>query len=373
MNDTLFLTLKVFSATGGIEKVCRVAGKALYEYGVEYNRSVMVYSMHDPVYAAENNKYFPSELFKGYGAHKMRFINAAVQKGAASRVVIISHINLLLVGWMIKKISPGTKIILFAHGIEIWNKLSPTRKMMLNICDEIISVSHFTSERIQSVHGMSSEKCKVLNNCLDPFLPLPTGRIKDPVLLERYGFSKTDKVLLTLTRLSAKERYKGYDKVLQAMVQLREKYSGLRYLLAGSYDPIEKQYVDDLITKYELNRFVVMPGYIPDEELNAHFAMADIYVMPSMKEGFGIVFIEAMNYGLPVIAGNIDGSVDALCNGELGSLVDPLSISEISIAIKNILDNPDPFIPDRKALIYNFGYDNYKRKLEEVLLEPQVV
>ena len=65
--------------------------------------------------------------------------------------------------------------------------------------------------------------------------------------------------------------------------------------------------------------------------------------MPSEKEGFGIVFIEAMFYGKPVIAGNKDGSVDALCNGELGLLVDPGSVTEIATAIKKMLVNPAAF------------------------------
>ena len=85
----------------------------------------------------------------------------------------------------------------------------------------------------------------------------------------------------------------------------------------------KKLFIDTLLKKLDIPDTVVMPGFIPDDELEAHFAMSDMYVMPSRKEGFGIVFIEAMYYGLPVIAGNMDGSVDALLNGELGQLVNP--------------------------------------------------
>ena len=95
--------------------------------------------------------------------------------------------------------------------------------------------------------------------------------------------------------------------------------------------------------------------------------MADIYVMPSMKEGFGIVFIEAMNYGLPVIAGNKDGSVDALLNGELGLIVNPLEINEIKIAIEKMIKNKSLFIPDRSKLMTNFSYESYKLKFETIL------
>jgi phosphatidylinositol alpha-1,6-mannosyltransferase len=110
----------------------------------------------------------------------------------------------------------------------------------------------------------------------------------------------------------------------------------------------------------------MMPGYIQDEELEDHFAMSDMYVMPSRKEGFGIVFIEAMYYGLPVIAGNIDGSADALLNGELGQLVNPDNIKELSTAIANVLENKTSLSPDHSLLMQHFSYEAYKEKLEHI-------
>ena len=76
-----------------------------------------------------------------------------------------------------------------------------------------------------------------------------------------------------------------------------------------------------------LSESVIFTGYVKDEEVAAHFSIADIYIMPSTKEGFGIIFIEAMFYGKPVIAGNKDGSADALQNGTLGILVNPPWVS----------------------------------------------
>jgi glycosyltransferase involved in cell wall biosynthesis len=111
-----------------------------------------------------------------------------------------------------------------------------------------------------------------------------------------------------------------------------------------------------------------MAGFVAEEELAAHFMMADIYVMPSSKEGFGLVFIEAMFYGLPVIAGNADGSVDALLNGELGLLVDPQSAAAVKDAIEKVLANPEEFTPNWETLDANFGYDAYKQRIKEMFL-----
>jgi glycosyltransferase involved in cell wall biosynthesis len=244
---TLFLTLRIFSATGGIEKVCRILGKALYEDSIKNEGLVQICSMYDKQKDGFNNPYFPSENFRGFGIDKLRFIKEMVQAGSRSDVVILSHVNLLLIGWLIKKISPSAKIILLAHGIEIWYPLTTRKRRMLQQCDGILAVSNFTRNKIMDVHSVSKEKCTVLNNCLDPFLPLPSLRKKKDNLLKKYGFTATDTILMTLTRLSSKERYKGYNKVIEAIANLKTKYPQIKYLIAGSYDNREKNFVDDLI------------------------------------------------------------------------------------------------------------------------------
>lgn len=366
-HKTLLLTLKVFSATGGIEKVCRVAGKALYEIHLQGGGQTKIFSMHDGQGDAAANPYLPQELFTGFGAHKIKFVRRAVAAGMRANTVILSHINLLKVGWLIKRMNPRVRLILLAHGIEVWEPLSGIKKRMLAGCDLILPVSQFTKNKIMSLHGIAAEKCRVLNNCLDPFLPVVIYTGKDKELIGRYGFAAGDRVLLTLTRLAAGEQYKGYDKVLKAMERLVPQYPNLRYLIAGKYDAAEKERLDGLIAKMKLQGHVVFAGFVPEAELAAHFNLADMYVMPSSKEGFGIVFIEAMYYGLPVIAGYRDGSVDALRNGELGLLVDPDSTKDITTAIKKVLEAPGDFIPDQQLLETHFSYSRYKKKLREML------
>ena len=364
-NDILFLTLRVFSATGGIEKVCRIAGKALHENSICFQRRLRIFSMHDAGTAAIGNHYFPSEVFLGFDAHKTRFVKRAVQQGIESRLVVLSHVNLLLAAWLIKKVSPHTKIVLLAHGIELWNKLSPIKKKMLSCCDEIVSVSRYTSELVQLVQGIPSQKCSVLNNCLDPFLPLPKNAILNDSFYAKYNCSPKEKILFTLSRLSGTEHYKGYDIVLNAIKKLS--VPGIRYLLAGKYDVVEKANLDKLIKKLDLQDSVVLPGFVPEEDLASLFTMADVYVMPSSKEGFGIVFIEAMYYGLPVIAGNADGSADALLNGALGILVDPNSVNELKESIEKILNDPQRYKPDAALLCKHFSYEQYKHNVNELV------
>ena len=347
--------------------MCRIVGKALHEYGLSKNKNIAVYSMHDPKDAAAENIYFPAEIFCGYNAAKITFIKQAVAEGRKSEIVILSHINLLLVAWLIKKVNPSTKIILMAHGIEVWKPLTKRQRIMLDACDKIASVSSFTKDKIANLHHIDACKNFVLNNCIDPFLIKPNEKKRDEILVKRYGIKKEDTVLLTLTRLSIKDRYKGYDFVLDALKNIVKKYPTLKYLLAGTYEEKEKINIENKIANFNLVNNVIITGFIAEEELSSLFSIADVYIMPSVKEGFGIVFIEAMYYGVPVIAANIDGSTDALLQGKLGLLIPPENPTKIQEGIEMILDNKNKFTPDFNLLIENFGYTAYKRKLEELL------
>lgn len=357
----LFLTLKVFSSTGGIEKMNRVAGKVLYETGED----VKIFSSHDET--GIKNKYFPSEIFFAFNGNRVRFAVKSIKEGIKSKIVILSHINLLAVGYLIKLLSPKTRLVLFAHGIEIWKQLSSFKKKMLLKCDQVWAVSDFTNDTIKQLRYVQHNRSIVLNNCLDPFLQKENNNSKSDELLSRYGITKENFILLTLARLNSDEKYKGYDKVLQCLKNLIKEYPHLRYLIIGKYDNEEKKRMDKMIDSMNLNHVVIFTGYIQDEELSTHYNLADLYIMPSLGEGFGIVFIEAMYYGLPVIAGNKDGSVDALLNGKLGLLVDPDKPEEIAVAIKKVINNKSAFKPDQTLLMQNFSYERYKEKIKAAL------
>ena len=321
--------------------------------------------MHDGAEAAVGNPYFPAEMFVGFNAAKVNFMMEAVDAGSKSKVVILSHINLLLAGWLIKKISPSTKVILMAHGIEIWQPMSKRKRMMLHACDKIVSVSRYTNEKIKILHDLNDNKCNVLNNCIDPYLSRPAVKQRSNKLIKRYGFTNDDVILLTLTRVSQRDRYKGYYHVLHAIAASgNKKY---KYLLAGSYDEDEAAYVKNLAMRLGLTDSLILSGFIPEEELPELFCTSDIYVMPSVKEGFGIVFVEAMFYGLPVIAGNADGSTDALLQGKLGILITPENPSAIVDALKKIGEDREKYIPDQKLLQEHFSYETYKRGLAALI------
>lgn len=347
--------------------MCRVVGKALCELGLQYGGSVKIFSLYGGRHTADTNVYFPQTNYTGFRNRKMFFVGRSVIAGMQANTVLLSHINLLLPGILIKLLKPKTKLVLIAHGIEVWRPFPAWKKKLLHKTDLILPVSHFTRNKMMELYNLPETKFSVINNCLDPFLeqPLISGRV--PFLMERYGLHPSGHILLTVSRMVDTEQYKGYDRVLESLPALIPDYPNLRYLLVGKYDVLEKQRLDAIIEKLGLQNNVIFTGFVPDAEMGLHFKLANLFIMPSEKEGFGIVFIEAMFYGLPVIAGNKDGSVDALCNGELGTIVNPDNIPEISNAIKKILAHPNAFVPNQQKLKEQFSYEWYKRKLYNCL------
>jgi phosphatidyl-myo-inositol dimannoside synthase len=130
----LFLTLNTFSSTGGIEKVCRVAGKALSELADETGYRFMLFAMNDRPEHLLNN-YVAPDSYSSFSGQKARFAFQAVKYGRTCDIVILSHVNLLSIGFFIKLLSPKTKVVLIAHGIEVWKKFPFWKVNMLKAID----------------------------------------------------------------------------------------------------------------------------------------------------------------------------------------------------------------------------------------------
>ena len=367
----LFLTLKTFSLTGGIEKVCRILTRALYDMS-SVSKNILVASMHDQNSDCDS-KYINQDQFKGFNGHKIKFILSAMIRGIRSDTVILSHINLLFVALLIKAFSPKTRIIVYAHGIEIWRNIKSWKQKFLKSKCELWSVSNYTAQKLAELHYIPAENIKVVPNCLDPYLEIPENFDKPVKLLQRYNLTPEQPVLFTLTRLSSTELYKGYDLIIEILPELIRRYPSIQYLLAGKADAEEKERLEALISSNNLGQHVTLLGFLPDEELTEHFLLADVFVMPSRKEGFGLVFIEAAACGCKVMGGNQDGTTDALLNGRLGTLVDPTNKEEI---YKAIIRNLEEDRSDASSLAIQslcleyFNYQKYLQNIQQLLSAP---
>lgn len=365
----LFLTLATFSQTGGVQMVCRSMARALQNIQMKKAGLFQVLSLCDSPQNS-NNKYVPSSAFKGFSYQHLRFCAYALRHAASSEVVLLGHVNLLPIAWLIKCLWPRTRIILLAHGKEVWGKMPRWKARFINRKTEVWAVSRFTKKMFVTKHQVSPDKIQVLNNCLDPFFLVPPHFDKPVYLLDRYGLKQHHQVLLTLTRLDRYEHDKGYDLVLEILPTLLEEFPSTIYILAGRPSAAEQQRLRSKVDALQLTGVVIMPGFIPEEELTDHHLLADTFVLPSSKEGFGLVFLEAAACGSSIIAGNKDGTMDAVMEGALATLIDPGSTLELTAALRKHLTrtyNDTAATLQQDRVTRRFSFSKYTAEVEELL------
>jgi phosphatidylinositol alpha-1,6-mannosyltransferase len=157
-------------------------------------------------------------------------------------------------------------------------------------------------------------------------------------------------VLLTVSRLSHKDAYKGHDMVIRALPLIQQRLGEkVLYRMVGEGNGLEN--LRRLADEYDVSTSVEFAGRLEKRSLLAAYRNCDIFIMPSRMgtrtdglitgEGFGIVYIEAAAAGKPVIGSNQGGAPEAFRDGSTGIAVNPFSVPEIVDAVCTLLEDPD--------------------------------
>lgn len=250
-------------------------------------------------------------------------------------VIFCGHLYMAPLAVLLSQLT-GAPLWLQIHGIEAWQRPTPLQRWAAERSHLVTAVSRHTRRLYLAWANCAPETVKVLPNTVDErFSPGP----KPEALLDRHQL-RGKKVLLTVSRLAASERYKGHDRVIQAVAELRDAHPDLVYVVAGDGDdrPRLEQLAFELGVADRL-RFI---GYVSDSELPDLYRAADAFVMPSTGEGFGIVFLQALASGVPAIGGDSDGSRDPLQDGASGNLAPADDPFGLRAAIDGILQQACP-------------------------------
>lgn len=292
-------------------------------------------------------------------AGKLAFIARCCRHALALEtidLVVCGHIHLLPAAWALARLRRA-QLALIIHGVEAW---TPPRgilqRQMCGDIDALISVSRFTAARFSAWSRWPMAKTFILPNAVDlkRFVPRP----KNSCLLAKHKLTG-GKVILTLGRLAANERYKGCDEVIALMPRLLSRFPDLQYLIAG--DGADRPRLAAKAEALGLGGAVVFAGPVAEADKVDIYNLADAFVMPSTGEGFGIVLIEAAACGVPVVSSRVDGSREALLDGRLGRLVDPADADELYAAIVASLDAGRP--PRRDAAVEIFSDACFVRRV----------
>ena len=225
-------------------------------------------------------------------------------------IVFCGHVYMAPLAWLAAKVA-GAKLVIQTHGIDAWPCPSRFARKACEQATMILSVSRYTRARVLDWAAIPPERVVVIPNTVsDCFTP------GDGAVLRREWGLEGKKVLLTVGRMSSSERYKGQDRVIEALPALAAAGHDVVYVISGEGD--DRPRLERFALAVGVSNRVHFVGALSRETLIEAYRMADLFVMPSTGEGFGIAFLEAMACGTPALGLDVAGAHDALCDGKLG-------------------------------------------------------
>lgn len=274
-------------------------------------------------------------------------------------VVLSSHIFMTPATVAIRDLL-RTPYVQYLHGREIVIRPRVTRAGLRRAA-AAIAVSSYT-RRLALDHGAAVERV----HCIPPGIDLN----ETPPAARR---SETP-TIITIARLE--QRYKGQDVLIRALPLVRSRVPGARLLVVGD-GPMRPVY-QSLAHSLELDGSVAFAGALDDAARDraldeAHvFALTSTLPLDGGGEGFGMVYLEAAAHGLPSVAGNVGGAVDAVAHEKTGLLVDPTDHVAVADALTTLLASSE--IAERlgragAARARDFAWPTIARRVEDVLLE----
>lgn len=255
-------------------------------------------------------------------------------------------------GWLAKKLF-GIRYVVFAYGTDVVRyrgKYTLVKKWLAE-ADLVAAISQHVHRFVEE---FTNHRAKVVT------IPLGSGvsgDAPDPPLNEWNGVDLSGKkLILTVCRLT---RRKGVDNTIEAVVSLVQKHPDIIYSVVG--DGEDREMLEQLIIEKQISNHVIFTGRVSDEDLLRFYARADVFVLASREEGrdiegFGLVFVEAGAFGVPVIGGDSGGVREAVSHDENGLLVDPNRPEAIAEAIEKLLLD--------KNLAEKYGREGKRRATE---------
>jgi glycosyltransferase involved in cell wall biosynthesis len=353
--DSLLLTPDLFTGDGGITRILRLYLKALCELSGDGD-AVRVVSLNDRLLdSVDLRRYSNGRLaeWEVCSRGKMKFCAAALRMGARSNRIVCGHVAQLPLAWAASRLWRRPPYYLVAHGIEVWRPFSFLERLAIRGARRVLCVSEFTRRRLLENCRIPAERAAVLPNALDPRLdpPSPISAAAGPPLI------------LAVSRLSRADSYKGIDHLIAAMPAVRAEMPEARLRIVGRGDALAG--LQALARRLQLGDAVEFAGYVSDSELHGEFTRCRMFALPSEKEGFGLVYLEAMAHGRPSL-GARSGGVPEVITPETGILVEYGDVSGIARAIVAALRREWPVEPllERARM---FSYLRFRERFASLL------
>jgi phosphatidylinositol alpha-1,6-mannosyltransferase len=337
----LYLSVGVFDK-GGVSRYSRYQIQALRE--VLGERALITLSLRGPESGGFED---PIEIDYHAGGldwwNRCRFALEAWKRLfhlESPRILWASHLHLAPLGLLLCGMFPGTRLVVNIYGEEIWSGKVWLHRWVLRRADLVIADCHFSADYARDRFGLSPERLHVVWDCvdLDRFHPHSVGADERAEL--KLPGEPACRYALTVGRLDRRARYKGYDRLIDAVAALRDELPHLAAVIAG--DGNDRARLESEVRRRGLEKRVIFTGSVPERLLSSLYNACDLFVLvsdrgPGRGEGLPLVALEAAACGKPIVVGNEDGSQEAAIDGVTGYIVTPRNPESLVRAIRSLL------------------------------------
>ena len=240
----------------------------------------------------------------------------------------------------------------YIHGVERW---------MANRAERLITCSAYMREHVADIYGLEESRITVIPNGIDPSELVPV----DDLDALRARFAKPDERLVLLVGRLVYE--KGFQLALEALPGLIERLGNVRFIVAGS--GTAEQELREQATELGLDEYGSFLGWIGDDVLHSLYRIADLTVVPSIYEPFGLVALEAMASGCPCLVADTGGLREVVPNEDVGLRFrsrDPNSLGQMAERLLTDEQLRDRLVAEASEHVLTFDWADVARQVAEV-------
>lgn len=356
-------------APGGVQRVGRHLAAVLTEFASSHGWDCRLLSLNDTRELHRGAVGGREFVFTGCEKAKGRFAVTAMRAATRhAKLVLAGHPHLSPVVQLMRTVAPKMRTIVCTHGVEVWEPLGRLRRGALGRAHVVLAPSRDTAEQVAAQQEVARERIRVLPWALDPQFEALLAANPRPKPPKDFP---TGRVILATGRWVATERYKGMDTLITAMPRLLTTWPELQLVLAGAGD--DRAWLEDLAEKNGVERHVHFLSGLSNAELAACYAACEIFALPSRGEGFGLVYLEAMACGKPVIGGTHGGAPELIQDGITGYLVPHGDAMQLATALQTLLADPqharEMGARGRQTVDHEYRFQNFAKALKKILRE----
>ena len=314
MRTLALITPDLFGSHGGISRITRSTYEAMLEFATSSGMRLEVHALHDAMSASQSSarvSYHP------YAGSRARLAASVLRMLGSANVVatVYAHINLATL-----HTASQSPYFVTAHGIEVWSHLTRSRGRALRRAHRVLAVSHHTNRIVCGEHTIDPLRVRTIHNCLSSNWKTPVAK-------------PANEVILVVTRLGETSEGKRVEDAILAFAHAKKELglgAGWKLDIVGD-GPMRATY-ERIALETGFGAEIRFFGRVSDDALEDHYARCAFFSLPSVNEGFGLVFLEAMSHGKAVLAASSGASPEVVRDGVTGILCAPGDIDELASA-----------------------------------------